>query len=329
MRGNGPGKVQCGVLRHSSDAEPGITRKRSGRYWAYYDAEGKRVTDREEIDRLNAIGLPPAYTDAWFCADPDGHLQATGIDARGRKQYRYHPDFRAKRDNAKYEGLLEFGKALPRLRRRIEQDLKRRDLCRETVLAAVVRLLDTEHIRIGNEEYAKSNKSYGATTLRSRHLRRKGNRLTMRFVGKHGIVHEANITDSNLKRIVKRCQELPGQMLFQYVNGDGEPKPVTSGDVNDYIKLATGGEFTAKHFRTWGASVIAFDQLLKKSDQSRISIKTVVEPVAEALGNTMAMSRKSYVHPALLEAVKEDARDPLDGMDRPRSRARLSSEEVG
>ena len=322
-------KSNGGRLRHSSDSEPGYTRRKQGRYWQYFDEAGKRLTDRDEIDRLNAIALPPAYEHAWFCKDANGHLQATGIDARGRKQYRYHVDYRAKRDNAKYEGLLEFGKALPRLRRYIERDLNRRGLCRETVLAAVVRLLDTEHIRIGNEEYAKSNKSYGATTLRSRHLRRKGNKLSMRFVGKHGIVHEANITDTNLKRIVKRCQELPGQMLFQFVNGDGEPQAITSTDVNDYIREASKGDFTAKHFRTWGASVIAFEQLLRKSEHSRISIKTVVEPVAEALGNTVAMSRKSYVHPALLDAVKEDSRDPLDGMARPRERKRMSSTEVG
>jgi DNA topoisomerase-1 len=317
------------VLRHSSDAEPGITRKRMGTYWAYFGADEERIADRAEIDRLNAIALPPAYTDAWFCADPDGHLQATGIDARGRKQYRYHPEFREKRESAKYEGLLEFGKALPRLRRRVEKDLKRRKLSRDTVLAAVVRLLDRQHIRIGNEEYAKENKSYGATTLRSRHLRRKGHALMMRFTGKHGIVHEAKITDTNLKRICTRCQELPGQMLFQYVNGDGEPQPVTSSDVNDYIKQATGGDFTAKHFRTWSASVIAFDQLLKKAENARITVKTVVEPVAEALGNTVAISRKSYVHPGLLEAIKDDSRDPLDGMDRPPARTRLSSAEVG
>jgi DNA topoisomerase-1 len=317
------------MLRHSSDAEPGITRKRMGTYWAYFDAEENRITDRDEIDRLTAIGLPPAYSDAWFCADPNGHLQSTGIDARGRKQYRYHAEFREKRESAKYEGLLEFGKALPRLRRRVEQDLKRRTLTRETVLAAVVRLLDTEHIRIGNEQYAKENKSFGATTLRSRHLRRKGQSLHMRFTGKHGIVHEVTITDTNLKRICKRCQDLPGQMLFQYINGDGEPKPVTSGDVNDYIKEATGGDFTAKHFRTWSASVIAFEQMLKKAEHARISVKTVVEPVAEALGNTPAISRKSYVHPALLDAVKDDPRDPLDGMDRPQGKKRLSSAEVG
>jgi DNA topoisomerase-1 len=317
------------VLRHSSDAEPGITRKHMGRYWAYFDAEGNRITDREEIDRLNAIGLPPAYEHGWFCADPDGHLQATGIDARGRKQYRYHADFRAKRESAKYEGLLEFGKALPRLRRRVEEDLKRRNLSRETVLAAVVRLLDRRHIRVGNEEYARTNKSFGATTLRTRHLKRKGQALMMRFTGKHGIVHEVKITDAHLKRICKRCQDLPGQMLFQYVNGDGEPKPITSSDVNAYIKEATGGEFTAKHFRTWSASVIALEQMLKKAEDARITVKTMVEPVAEALGNTPAISRKSYVHPQLLEAVKDNSRDPLDGMDRPTPRKRLSSAEVG
>jgi DNA topoisomerase-1 len=316
------------LLRHSSDAEPGISRKRMGRYWAYFDADGKRVTDRDEIDRLNAVGLPPAYSDAWFCADSNGHLQATGIDARGRKQYRYHPEFREKRESAKFGGLLEFGKALPRLRRRVQRDLKRRELTRDAVLAAVVRLLDTQHIRIGNEEYAKQNKSFGATTLRSRHLKRKGHDLVMRFAGKHGIVHEVKVTDTNLKRICRRCEELPGQMLFQYINGDGEPKPITSTDVNDYIREATGGDFTAKHFRTWSASVIALNQLLKKAEDARISVKTVVEPVAEALGNTPAISRKSYVHPKLLEAVKEDSRDPLDGMERPPARKWLSSAEV-
>jgi DNA topoisomerase-1 len=316
------------LLRHSSDTEPGIRRERRGRHWAYFDDAGDRVTDRGEIDRLNSIGLPPAYTNAWFCADPNGHLQATGTDARGRKQYRYHSQYRAKREAAKYEKLLEFGKSLPRLRRRVEQDLKRRDLTRDAVLAAVVRLLDTEHIRVGNEEYVKQNKSFGATTLRSRHLKRTGHGLMMRFTGKHGIVHEVKITDTNLKRICKRCQDLPGQMLFQYVNGDGDPKPITSTDVNDYIKEAAGDEFTAKHFRTWSASVIACEQMLKKAEDARISVKTVIEPVAEALGNTPAISRKSYVHPKLLDAIKNNPRDPLSGLERPRGRSRLSSTEV-
>ena len=315
-------------MRHSSDSEPGIRREKKPQGWAYYSASGERITDRDEIDRLNAIGLPPAYTDAWFCADPEGHLQATGIDARGRKQYRYHPDFVARRSTSKFDGLIEFGKALPTLRRRVERDLKGRKMSRETVLAAIVRLLDVGYIRVGNEQYARDNKSYGATTLRSRHLRRKGTKLLMRFTGKHGIVHELTLTDSHLKRIVGRCQELPGQMLFQYVNGDGEARPVTSSDVNDYIKQSTGGDFTAKHFRTWGASVIAMDQMLKKAENARITVKTMIEPVAEALGNTEAMSRKSYVHPRLIDAVKDDARDPLNGMERPRARKRLSSSEV-
>jgi DNA topoisomerase-1 len=317
------------MLRHSSDSEPGYTRKRHGRYWQYFDEEGARVTDRDEIERLNSIALPPAYGDAWFCKDENGHIQATGKDARGRKQYRYHPDYRAKRDASKYDGCREFGEALPKLRRRVERDLRKRKVGRDTVLAAVVRLLDKEHMRIGNEQYAKENKSFGLSTLRSRHLKRSGSKLKMRFTGKHGIVHEATITDSNLKRIVKHCQDLPGQMLFQYVNGDGEPQPITSSDVNDYIREATGEDFTAKHFRTWGASVIFFEQLLAKAEQERISLKTVLEPVAEALGNTPTMSRKSYVHPCLIDALQEDSRDPLDGMKRPRARRRLSSAETG
>jgi DNA topoisomerase-1 len=317
------------VLRHSSDTEPGISRKRMDGYWAYFDAKGVRITDRPEIDRLNAIGLPPAYTHAWFCADPNGHLWATGIDARGRKQYRYNPLFREMRESAKFNGLLEFGKALPKLRRRVEQDLRRRELKEETVLAAVVRLLDTEHIRVGNEEYVRQNRSFGATTLRSRHLMRKGRKLLMRFPGKDGIVHEVTITDTNLKRIIKRLQELPGQMLFQYIGHDGGLHRVTSSEVNAYIKAATGEDFTAKHFRTWGASVIAFDQMLEKAKDARISVKTVIEPVAEALGNTPAISRKAYVHPRLLAALKRDPRDPLHGLERPAPRTRLSSAEVG
>ncbi len=316
------------MLRHSSDSEPGITRKRMGRHWAYFDPKGERITKRDEIDRLNAIALPPAYKDAWFCTDPDGHLQATGVDDRGRKQYRYHREFRARRDKAKFESLLQFGNALPRLRRRVERDLKRRKLTRDTVLAAVVRLLDQEHVRVGNEEYARDNKSFGATTLRSRHLNWKGGKPTMRFAAKGGIVREVNITDTNLKRVVRRSQELPGQMLFQYLNGDGEPQPITSTDVNDYIRQATGGDFTAKHFRTWGASVIAFEQLLEKAEDARISVNTVIEPVAEALGNTPAMARKAYVHPALIDALKERPRDPINGMERPAARKWLSSAEV-
>ena len=317
------------MLRHSSDDEPGYSRQKNGRSWAYFDDHGKRVTYRAEIDRLNAIALPPAYTDAWFCKDPNGHLQATGRDARGRKQYRYHPDFRKRRDKSKYADLSGFGAALPKLRKRVEMDLRKRKLDRDTVLAAVVRLLDTEYIRIGNREYARSNKSFGATTLRIHHLRYKGGKLKMRFPAKHGIIRDVTITDHNLKRIVRKCQELPGQLLFQYVNGHGEPQPVNSADVNDYIRDASGGDFTAKHFRTWAASVIFFEQLMEVEEQRRISLKTALEPVAEALGNTVAISRKSYVHPKLIDAVQHNPRDPIGKLTQPRARKRLSAAECG
>ena len=317
-------------LRHSNDQEPGYTRKHMGRYWAYFDEHGERVTDRGTIDRLNSVALPPAYTDAWFCKDPNGHLQATGIDARGRKQYRYHPDFRASAEQSKFAGLIEFGKALPKIRRRVQTDLRKRSLSREKVLAAAVRLLDTEHLRVGNEQYARSNKSFGLTTLRSRHVTNHGKKVKMRFTGKHGIVHEVTITDRTLGRIVKHCQELPGQALFQYINGDGPPHPISSADVNDYIREVSGGNFTAKHFRTWAASVIAFEKLLEASEeQRRISVVTMVEPVADALGNTVAISRKSYVHPKLIDAVRDRPRDPLPGFECPRERKFLSASEVG
>jgi DNA topoisomerase I len=316
------------MLRFSDPNVPGISRRRAGRGWAYFDANGERITDRAEIDRLNSVGLPPAYTDAWFCPDPDGHLQATGIDARGRKQYRYHHEFRARRDKRKYGNLAEFGAALPKIRRKVDRDLRRHGLSKERVVAAVVRLLDEEKIRVGSSRYARDNKSFGATTLLSRHLR-DGGGLKIRFSGKSGKVQEVAITDRRLARIVRRCQDLPGQTLFQYVNGDGEPQPVSSADVNDYIREASGGDFTAKHFRTWGASVIAFEQLLEKEEGKRISVETVIEPVAEALGNTPAMSRKAYVHPSLIEAAKEHPRDPLGGMERPAERKWLSGAEVG
>jgi DNA topoisomerase-1 len=315
------------VLRHSSDNEPGYTRKRQGRYWAYYDGD-KRVTDRDTIERLNSIALPPAYKDAWFCKDPNGHLQATGIDDRGRKQYRYHPEFRAQAEASKFAGLAEFGKALPKIRRKVDKDLKKRSLSRDKVIAAVVRLLDDDYLRVGSEEYARHNQSYGATTLLSRQVKDDGRKVRMRFKGKSGVQQEVTITDRTLRRIVRQLQELPGQALFQYVNGDGNPHPISSTEVNDYIREASGGDFTAKHFRTWGATVLAFEQMLKKADDARISVRTMIEPVAEALGNTIAMSRKAYVHPALIEAVKDNPRDPLKGLERPRSRKWLSSCEV-
>src|SRR6476659_2786831 len=255
MRDDESRKAQWVVLRHSSDSEPGYTRKRMGRHWAYFD-DDRRITDRATIDRLNAIALPPAYTDAWFCKDPNGHLQATGIDDRGRQQYRYHPDFRATAEASKFAGLAEFGKALPKIRRRVDKDLRQRSLSKEKVVAAVIRLLDDEYLRVGNQEYAKANKSFGATTLLSRQVHDDGRKVKMRFKGKSGVMHEVTITDRTLRRIVRQLQELPGQPLFQYLNGDSNPHQVTSSEVNDYIREAAGAEFTAKHFRTWGASVL-------------------------------------------------------------------------
>jgi DNA topoisomerase-1 len=299
-----------------------------GRYWAYFDGD-KRVTDRATIDRLNAIALPPAYRDAWFCNDPDGHLQATGIDDRGRKQYRYHPHFRARAEASKFAGLVDFGKALPKIRRKVDKDLRPRPLSKDKVLAAVVRLLDGDFLRVGSQEYVKENKSYGATTLLSRQVHDGGRKVRMRFKGKSGVEQEVSITDRALRRVVRQLQELPGQALFQYVNGDGNPHQISSNDVNDYIRDASGAEFTAKHFRTWGASVIAFEQLMDLKESKRISVNTMIEPVADALGNTVAMSRKAYVHPALVAAVKERPRDPLNGMERPRARKWQSTCEVG
>jgi DNA topoisomerase-1 len=315
-----------GALCYVDDGQPGISRRRHGRYWQYFDAAGKRITDRDEIDRLNAIGLPPAYRDAWFCPRPNGHIQALGYDDKGRKQYRYHQGFREKRDAAKYDRCADFGRVLPKLRKRVEADLRKRSLSRETVVAAIVRLLDTGRIRVGNEAYAQSNKSYGATTLRSRHAKVRGRTVKMRFKAKSGIERELSITDSTLSRIVRKCQDLPGQNLFQFIDEDGEPQPVSSTDVNDYIREATGEDFTAKHFRTWSASVIAFEQICAAGEEG-VGLKAILEPVADALGNTPAISRKSYVHPALIDAVK-DRRGGF-GLQCPRATKYLSGVERG
>jgi DNA topoisomerase-1 len=294
------------MLKYVEDSVPGITRKRRGRFWMYFDADGNRITDRDEIDRLNAIGMPPAYERCWFCPDGQGHLQAVGFDSKGRKQYRYHPDFRAEQEARKYERLAAFGRKLPKLRKRIEEDITGKPTSRDAVLAAVVRLIDSTHMRVGNEEYAKENKSFGATTLRNRHAKVERGKLKITYTGKHGIKRTVVINDRNLTRIAKKTQDLPGQHLFEFVNEEGEICPVTSSDVNAYIKECMGDDFTAKDFRTWGASVIAFGEMAKRvAERGKVKLKSVMEPVAEALGNTPAISRKSYVHPALIEAAKE------------------------
>ena len=307
---------------------PGISRRRRGRYWQYFDARGKRITDRDEIDRLNAIGMPPAYENVWFSPDPDGHIQAIGEDARGRRQYRYHPDFRAKQDKSKFGRLADFGRNLPKLRRRVAADMAGRPTSYEAVIAAVVRLIDETRMRVGNEEYARDNKSFGATTLRNRHARVSGGKLRITYPGKHGIKRTVTVTDRRLARIARRTQDLPGQHLFVFEGGNGDARPVSSTDVNAYVRDAMGEEFTAKDFRTWGASVIAFNEMVKRGRRSRkVSLKSMIEPVAESLGNSVAISRKSYVHPALIEAAAEAgkiAKGPL-----PRRTRYLSSAERG
>ena len=312
-------------LVHATDTIPGITRKAMKRGWAYFTPDGRRIVDRDEIDRLNSVGMPPAYRDCWFCPSPHGHIQATGYDDRGRKQYRYHPEFRAAREAEKYGGCAAFGRALPRLRSRIEADLSTRGLRKERTIAAVVRLLDLAKVRIGNEQYAASNKSFGATTLRRRHVDLKGQRLMLRFRAKSGKEHELTISDRRLLRFVRAMQDLPGQHLFQYLDEDGIARPITSGDVNAYIAQAMRGDFTAKHFRTWGASAIAFEILAS----GPVSLAQMVAPVAQALGNTPAISRKSYIHPALIELCKSGQDEWRRGLRLPRSTRYLTRYERG
>ncbi len=312
-------------IEHSSDSLPGITRRALKRGWAYYAVSGARITDRDEIDRLNAIALPPAYRDCWFCPSPGGHIQATGYDERGRKQYRYHVDFRAAREAEKYAGCVAFGHALPRLRARIEADLSRRGLRKERTLAAVVRLLDLAKVRVGNEHYAATNKSFGATTLRRRHVDLSGRALRLRYRAKSGREHELTITDNRLLRFVRAVQDLPGQHLFQYLDEDGVARPITSSDVNAYIAEAMGAPFTAKHFRTWGASTIAFEALAT----GPVSLKEMIAPVAQALGNTPAISRKSYIHPALIDLCKDGQGAWRQGLRLPRRTRYLSRAERG
>lgn len=278
----------------------GFTRRAHGDGFRYLTVTGRPLRAAKTLARLQAIGLPPAYEQAWYCPSPRGHIQATGMDAAGRKQYRYHPAFRAEAEDVKFASLAAFGAALPRIRARVETDLARRDLSRERVVAAVVRLLDTGHIRIGNRHYAQANKSFGATTLRSRHATVGRDRLRLEFTGKSGKPHSITIADRRLTSVVRLCQDLPGQQLFQFVDADGARHAVTSGDVNDWLRQCCG-DFTAKMFRTWHASVIAFGALVESDGQARM--RAVMDIVASQLGNTPAVARKSYVHPAILDVL--------------------------
>lgn len=317
-------------LRQSSDEEPGFTRRKFGKGYAYYDVAGRKVEDDKVKERLNALAVPPAYRNVWYCKDPRGHIQATGYDDKNRKQYRYHEEYRLHAEADKFARTVEFGEALPKIRKRVAKDLRKRTLGRDTVLAAVVRLLDTQHLRIGNRRYARMNKSFGLTTLRVRHVERLKTRLKVNFRGKHGIERDVTITEPALVRILSDCQDLPGQELFQYINDDGNRRTVDSADVNDYIREISGTDFTAKQFRTWGASKLAMEEILDAGKKRQpLSVANLIEPVAEALGNTPAVTRSSYIHPLLVEAVKEHPLDPLKGKRIvKRSRRRLSRAET-
>jgi len=294
-------------LRYSSDSRPGWTRRRAGRGFTYRDAQGSPVNDRDALARIRALAIPPAWTEVWICPWPNGHLQASGRDARGRKQYRYHADWHSRRDTDKFERMLSFAAALPRIRQRCDRDLAKRGMPREKVLAAVVRLLELTLIRVGNDEYARLNRSFGLTTLRDRHASIEGAQVRFRFRGKSGQTHEVGLRDRRLAAVVRRCQELPGQELFQYQDADGAPRDVSSDDVNAYIRDAARGDFTAKDFRTWAGTVLAYRALraLQPGDGDRATKRNVVEAIretADRLGNTPAVARRSYVHPAVLEA---------------------------
>ena len=293
-------------LRYMTDSGPGVRRRRAGSGWAYVGPDGERITDPDRIAWFDRLAIPPAWTDVWICPIRRGHLQATGRDARGRKQYRYHPRWRDVRDEAKYGRLVEFARALPRIRRRTGRDLRRRGLPREKVLALVVRLLEETLIRVGNDEYARDNRSYGLSTLRDRHVSVRGAEIRFTFRGKGGKEHEIGVRDRRLARLVKQCQEIPGQELFQYYDADGTRVDVTSGDVNDYLREISGDEFTAKDFRTWAGTVaaaMALQEFLEIDDDAgrKKAVVRAIEGVAEQLGNTPSVCRACYVHPEVIE----------------------------
>jgi DNA topoisomerase-1 len=302
-------------LVYVSDDTPGIRRVKRGTGFGYVMPDGRPLRDAEQLLRIRKLAIPPAYTKVWICPLPHGHLQATGRDARGRKQYRYHADWRSARDVSKFDRLAEFGGALPRIRARVHRDLSApvgQQVLRDTVIAAIVRLLDTTLMRVGNDEYARSNGSYGLTTLRNRHAQVRGEALTLRFRGKSGVEHQVRLGDRRVARVVRRCQALPGQELFQYLDADGVPHAVGSADVNDYLRQASGGDFTAKDFRTWHGSVHAL-QLWCALDPAEAAqptpagAKHLLGEVAARLGNTVAVCRKAYVHPRVLGLVTGEA----------------------
>ena len=298
--------ARCDDLRFSSDSEPGISRRRAGKGFVYFLPNGRRVADARTLERIRKLAIPPAYRSVWICTDDCGHLQATGIDARGRKQYRYHPQWRTVRDADKFERMIDFGNAIPRIHRRISADLRKPGMSRERVLATVVRLLERTLIRVGNEEYARTNRSYGLTTMRKQHVKVRGNRLRFRFRGKHGIQQEVEVEAPRSARVLKKILDLPGQQLFEYVDDNGEQRKVTSTDVNEYLKEIAGEAFTAKDFRTWHATSTALDALAGQpfhtAREAKDKLKDVLKDISSTLGNTPTMCRKCYVNPVVVDA---------------------------
>jgi DNA topoisomerase I len=298
--------AEAAGLRYVSDMQPGIRRKKSGKGFSYLGTDGKTIRDSRELARIRSLAIPPAYTDVWICPSPNGHIQATGRDARGRKQYRYHAKWREVRDETKFGRMLAFSEVLPGIRKRAERDLGRSGLPREKVLATVVQLLESTCIRVGNDEYAKANRSYGLTTLQDRHVEISGSKLRFEFRGKSGKTHTVSLNDRRLARIVQRCQALPGEDLFQYVDDEGVRQTIGSGDVNDYIREISGQEFTAKDFRTWAGTLLAVAALSEvgaftSQRQAKSNVLRAIDRVAEQLNNTRAVCRKYYVHPAVFE----------------------------
>ncbi|MET0338038.1 MAG: DNA topoisomerase IB [Caulobacter sp.] len=296
-------------LTYVNDGDPGFSRVKTAKGFSYRDADGRAIKDLAVVDRIDKLAIPPAWTDVWIAPKADGHIQAVGRDARGRKQYRYHADWRAIRDNHKYGRTAAFGRTLPKLRRRLEEDLAKRGLPREKVLAAVVSLLEQTLIRVGNDEYAKTNKSFGLTTMRNRHVTLTGNGAIFEFKGKSGVAHKTGFQDRRLARIVRACQDLPGQRLFQYLDDDGQRRPIESADVNNYLRDAMGEDFTAKDFRTWAGTLTMAEALSMQPEpenktQAKSTLNTCVKAVAGILGNTAAVCRKCYIHPAVFDAFE-------------------------
>lgn len=325
--------AQDAGLIYTSDSEPGIRRVRKGGGFAYLNFNKSAVRDAATLDRITSLAVPPAWKNVWICASPRGHLQATGRDERGRKQFRYHPRWRETRDADKYARLVGFAHALPRIRARVARDLRLQGLPRDKVIATIVRLLETTFARVGNEEYARENGSFGLTTLRNRHVNVRGATVRFLFRGKSGREHELGVTDRRVASVIKRCEELPGQMLFQYIDENGERGVVTSDDVNNYLRETTGEDFTAKDFRTWAGTLLAACALrdvarFESESEAKRNVLAAIDSVARKLGHTRAVCRRAYVHPAVIDTYLEGSLESALDTEHAARKSRLRADEM-